>query len=164
MMIFRAIDLAYREGQIDVDFFLTSDDEAISYLAGCNDRTSTLVQRAMYWSWYEEVFAVELPYATSVIGNLAEDSGNRGVIADLICEDLGLEPEDVCVYVGKGKERRRVTIPFISADGEKIFFDDSNGDSAYRFRVFANPELEPAKLNQIGGLAGKIATGNIPIV
>ncbi len=161
MMIFRAIDLAYREGQIGVDFFLAGDDEALTYLTDCNDRTSTLVQRAICWNWYEEVFALELPYATSVIGDLAGDSGNRGAIADFICDELGLEPEDVCVYVGKGKEKRQVTVPFVSADGEKIFFDESNGDSAYRFKVFANPGLEPAELNQISGLAGEIATGNI---
>jgi HD superfamily phosphohydrolase len=164
MMIFRAIDLAYREGRIDKDFFLMNDGDAITYLAGCNEKTSTLIQRAIYWNWYNEIFSVEVPYATSVIGDLAEDSGNRGTIADIICEELGLGLEDVCVYVGKGKEKRRVTVPFVSADGEKIFFDDSDGGSAYRFKVFANPELTPSKLARISNLADKIASGDIPIV
>jgi HD superfamily phosphohydrolase len=164
MMIFRAIDLAYSKGQIDIGFFLMNDEEAITYLAGCNDKTSTLVQRAIYWNWYDEIFSVESPYATSVIGDLARDGGNRGEIANLICKELGLEPEDICVYVGKGKEKRRVTIPFVSASGNDIFFDNSDDEPVYRFKVFANPELASVKLNQIRGLASEIASGDIPIV
>lgn len=164
MMIFRAVDLAYREDQIDADFFLMDDNDAITYLAGCNEKTSALIQRAVYWDWYNEIFSDESPYATSVIGNLAKDSGNRGKIADFICEELGFEPEDICVYVGKGKEKRRVTIPFVSADGEKIFFDDSDDEPAYRFKIFVNPELAPAELKCISSLASEIASGDIPIV
>lgn len=163
-MIFRAIDLAYRKGYIDINFFLMNDDEAITYLASCDERTSTLVQRAIYWNWYEEIFSVESPYANSVIGQLAKDGGNTGEVADSICEELGLELEDVCVYIDKGSEKRRVTVPFVSADGEKMFFDGSNNGSAYRFKVFANPELAPAKLNRVRSLANKIVSGDTPIV
>ena len=163
MMIFRAIDLAYCEDQIDIDFFLMDDNDAIMYLAGCNEGTSALVQRAICWKWYDEIFSVESPYADSIIGNLAKDSGNRGAIADIICGDLELKAEDVCVYVGKGREKRRVTISFVSPDGN-MFFDASNDDPTYRLKVFVNPELAPAKLSQIRGLANEIASGNTPII
>jgi HD superfamily phosphohydrolase len=164
MMIFRAIDLAYREGRIDTDFFLMSDGEAIEYLAGFAGGPSILAQRLICWEWYQEVFSAESSYSASVIGALARDSENRGKIADLICEELGLEPEDICVYAGVGKEKRRITVPFVSANGNEVFLDDSDDAPVYRFKVFASPEIWPEDLKYITNLAGEIASGEMQVV
>lgn len=164
MMIFRAIDLAYRRGLIDVYFFLMNDEDAINYLLESDECSAVLMQRVISWNWYDEVYSIETSFGSSIIGDLAKDSGNRGRIANIICNELKLELEDVCVYVGKGNEKRRVAIPFVSADGDKIYLDETDDRPIYRFKVFVNPDLSAIKIHLVCSLARRIAFGEEVIV
>jgi HD superfamily phosphohydrolase len=165
-MLYRAIYLAYQIGLIDANFFLMNDDEAIDYLSRCGGEISRLLERLISWEWYEEVFSLQFEsHYWSPIMRLANNPMSGLEAADTLCNRAKVEPDDVCVYVGRGRDKKSVTIPFISADPAegkgKFFLAEDNNLPIYRLKVFVNPNLDASKKLEISNLAIEICNGNL---
>lgn len=139
MMLFRALDFARREGEIDRSYFLMTDSEAFTFLATkCNSRTSTLVERANRWIFYPRVYNSRETEVSERLVDYVLDSDNRGKMADEIGEALGIPPEDVCVYMGKDKGFKKIHLPIVG-DGDDQEHQPRN-KLVYMVQVYLNPK------------------------
>lgn len=142
MMLFRALDFASREGEIDKNYFTMTDSEAFHYLLeACNPRTQTLIERAGRWIFYPRVFNYSSSEATSETVKLVMDSSKRGVVADEISEFIKIPPEDICVYMGKNKGFKQIHIPVLSNNKEEKMYEPVNS-LTYMAQVYIHPKWE----------------------
>lgn len=148
MMIHRAVEIAFCESELSLDFFRLNDVEAINYLATrCNLRTKRLVDRARRWDWYDEVVSIETTDPSERFKMLASNWRGRKLVADVICRDYGREPDEVCVLVGRGRDKRKISVPFVSDAGVERF--DSGDDSQiYRLKVWV-PKEAPLNMYEV---------------
>jgi HD superfamily phosphohydrolase len=154
MMLYRAEELAFLKGEIKKDFFLMNDGEAFSYLQKeCNQATQCLIERLIRWQWYREVMRIEVSSQAAYPNLQALASGWRGrnQLAEVIAKECQIAPESVCVYVGKGKDNRVITIPFISYDST-LYDAEGNGDSITRLMVYVPEDIYHAKQERIKGI------------
>jgi HD superfamily phosphohydrolase len=165
-MLYRAVYLAFQAGRIGTDFFLLNDDDAVSYLSCCEGGVSRLLDRLISWEWYEEVFSLQSEsYRRLPITKLTDNPMSGLEMADALCAQAKVEPDDVCVYVGRGRDKKRVTVPFIPADSAEgrggFFLAEDNDLPIYRLKVFVNPNLNASKKREISNLAIEICNGNL---
>lgn len=115
-MIFRALDLAMREGELPISYFLMRDDEAYGYLEEeCNRRTRTLMRRARHFETYEAAYAFSTKYADDALQNILRPPSTRISLADEISAILRREPEDVAVYAGLNRAFKTLRTPVIDS-------------------------------------------------
>lgn len=142
MMVYRAVEIAFTEGKLMKGFFYLDDSQAIDYLLNnCGAAVHGLIERALRWQWYTEIFTFETENPSPNFEKLISDSNWKGrrLLADIICSKINIHPKDACVYIGAGKDRRKITVPF-ELDGK--FHYDENGDKPiYRVRVYIEPNL-----------------------
>ncbi|MEK7561024.1 MAG: HD domain-containing protein [Patescibacteria group bacterium] len=120
-MVYRALEIAFTEGEIGRDFFFLDDAAGLAYLAErCNRRTAYLIRKAIAWEWYEEIVSIATDSPGPGLQCLASHWTGRRRLADLICAGARIAPQHVCVYAGKGKDRRDVTVRFIDAGGNCV--------------------------------------------
>lgn len=140
MMIYRAVELAYTYGDLTRDFFRFDDEGALAYLArDCNDGTQDLIERALRWEWHEEILSIECTEPGEKLRTLASHWSGRRNLAELITKNLKMRDQAVAVYVGVGRDGRRITIPFLKKDGTR-WFDPNDENPIYRVKVFLAPE------------------------
>ena len=143
MVVYRAVEIAFRENELSKDFFFLDDRGGIDYLRNCNAKTASLIERVLRREWYEEVIAyafsnlVELPNAMQAYMTAWD---GRGAFADLLTHKLGIPEEQICVYAGKSRDSKKITLPFVSKDGGRRYKHD-NHFSIYRLKVYIPPEL-----------------------
>lgn len=139
MMLFRALDFAERDGELGRDFFRMTDVEAFLYLSNkCNMRTRTLMERADRWLLYPRAFNLSAAAFSEETVKFILHAENRGMVADEVGTLLGIEPENVCVYMGKDKGFRRVDLPVMVGGVEGEFFP--SGQSAFMVQVYVHPK------------------------
>lgn len=120
MMLSRALEFAYREGELTRGYFFMTDAEAFDYLlTKGNKRTKTLIERVDRWDFYLKVFEFKSAEVSPEAAAYFSDSGNRDGLADEISEELGIPSEDVCVYLGKDKGFKKIHLPIAGDDGDK---------------------------------------------
>lgn len=142
MMISRALHLAFAKDEIPVSFFQLGDAEAITFLQEkCNPQTRKLVIAASQKEWYQEIyeFSTDKP-SVNLYALASSPMEGRAEVADLICKRLVVSPETICVYVGEGRDHRRIKLPFIAKDGSRSY-DNGDHPTIYRLKVYAPPEL-----------------------
>lgn len=141
MMVYRAVEIAFCEGELSLDFFFLNDYEAISYLlTKCNVWTKYLVERARRWDWYEEIVAIETTDPTPRFKELASDWKGRKYLADKLCGHFETEIDKICVYIGKGRDKRKIAVPFVSKTGNTRF-DTGDDSPIYRVKVWVPGEM-----------------------
>jgi len=139
MMLFRALDFARREGEIDRSYFLMTDSEAFSFLATkCNNRTKTLVDRTNRWIFYPRVYNLRETEVSDSLRSYVLDSDNRGRMADEISGVLHIPQEDVCVYMGKDKGFKKIHLPIVGNGDDQEHQPKSK--LAYMVQVYLNPK------------------------
>jgi HD superfamily phosphohydrolase len=140
MMGYRAVDIAFALGEIKEDFFHLNDMQAFEFLQGCNSDTSRIIGLIMAQRWHREIVSVETTIPSPKMKVLAEQWNLRSVIADRICEQCQIPKSAICVYFGKGKDRRRISLPFVGSDGSRRV-DNGDHSPIYRIRVYLDPEF-----------------------
>lgn len=139
MMLFRALDFARREGKINRDYFLMTDSEAFTYLATeCNVRTRALIERVDRWILYPRVYNFRKAEVSGGFVNYVLDPDNRGKIADEIGAELGIPPEDVCVYMGKDKGFKKIHLPIVGSGDDQEH--RPRNKLAYMVQVYLHPK------------------------
>lgn len=147
MMVHRALDLALEKGELAPGFFHLSDGEAIDFLLGCNENSAKLVQKVIGQQRHTEVFCMQTFAPAPRLREFASDFCWRARLSNDICSTFSLPAWAVCVHVSKGKDRRRVELPFVSQCGAESF-DQGDHGPLYRIKVYVDREFE-SKLPQI---------------
>jgi HD superfamily phosphohydrolase len=154
MMIHRALQLAFCEGEINTAFFLLDDRRAVDFLLKeCNPQTRRLVDMAERWRWYETVKNIKLNNPGERIEKMASGWRGRAEFADLIARNFNLPQWMVCAYIGKGKDKRRITIPFLKPNNGTPFFDESDDRPYYRVGIYVFPGIRGGVKSEIGKFA-----------
>ena len=138
-MLYRAVELAFTEDQLHESFFRMDDYQALNFLRTCNTGTRVLVERLLRWQWYEEIFSHEMILPSKQVQAAADHWQGRKQLADAICGRFRIAPEDVCVFITKGRERRHLELPFIY--GAKKRFDQGSSWRIYHVNVYTPSAL-----------------------
>ncbi len=142
MMLYRAVAIAFARGEIQKWFFHLTDNEALEYLGSqCNPNSSRLAKRVAYRVWHKEVFSIETTAPSPRLRKFCEPWDARTIIADHLCKELHLPLRAICAYVGKGKDKRRIELPFVDKHGVRRF-DHDRHDPIYRVKIYIDPEFE----------------------
>lgn len=140
-MLYRAVEIAFYAGELWREFFFLDDTRALDYLLfTCNDKTSSLIKRLLRWDWYKEIIAIETTEPSENLKTSASHFTGRRRLAQRISEIFHIPEEKICVYTGRGKDRRRILIPFITAHG-KLYHDDIDDRPIWRVKVYLAPEM-----------------------
>jgi HD superfamily phosphohydrolase len=138
-MAYRAVDLVFAEQGLPEEFFRFTDSDAFAFLQ-TNENARHLIEAVLAGRRYEEVTSVETIAPEFGMRRLAESTWNaRGKIAKYVASNAGVPPWAVCAYFGKGRDVRKIDIPFVDARG-KEYWDDVEADPIYRLKVFVHPE------------------------
>lgn len=144
MMLQRAVELAYSAGELEKEFFFLDDNAAILYLKMCNKGTTRLVNCALRWEWYDEVLNLDYTDPPEKLKTLSDDWSGRTHIADMLAGKLKIPKEDVCAMVSKGRDFRKITIPFVTSGGYRRF-DTVTDTPIYRIRVYMPQSIQVSK-------------------
>ncbi len=140
MMIFRAMNLAFRQGKIAKDFFYLSDIEALGLLSHCTEESGHIMRHVAKRNWYKMVFSLETTKPPKKLVDGCENVyDSRSTIADQLAQQFAIPPHAICVYVGKGRDIRRINLPFMCVDGS-IIRDEKITDPIYRLKVYIDLE------------------------
>ena len=149
IMLYRAVEIAFCENDIRRAFFFLDDFAALDYLANkCNVYTSRLIERMLRWDWYEEFISVESENPSDKFEKMSTYWYHRKALADGIAKKFGLGPDGVCVFLSKGRDRRKVLLSFVAKDGE-VFPDITDWPPIYRLKVYAAPHLDFSRKKRI---------------
>ena len=134
----RALQFAYEDGELNKEFFFRTDTSAYNYLLqDCNQKTRKLAETAASKNPYTVVTDEVITKPSNELTSLCENSDNREVVADGLAEEFSLPREDVCVYLGKSRNYRRVHLPVINGTNNS----NLNGiQQEWTAQVFVNPE------------------------
>lgn len=140
MMTYRAVDLVFRARKLPEVFFRFTDVEAFDFL-WTNDDARPLIEAVRAGRPYEEVVGIETTVPERGLRLSADRAWNaRGDIAAWMAAQTGIPAWAVCAYCGKGRDARKITVPFVDDDG-KEYWDDLEADPIYRLKVFVHPEF-----------------------
>jgi len=119
-MIFRALDLAYKNDDLNKSFFRLDDYEAINYLkAHANNSTKRLIERTEAWQFYLLSFFQIIENATPSYIRRAKSIETRLKLAKMLTKELDLEPEDICVSISRDKGYKKINIPILNKNNEE---------------------------------------------
>lgn len=150
-MLYRAVELAFTKHQLLESFFRMDDYQALNYLRTCNTRTRTLMDRLFCWHWYEEVFSHKTIMPSEQVKVAASSWKGRRQLTDAICARFPITPEDVCVVITKGREKRSIELPFVY--GTKKRFEKAEAWPIYHVRVYVHPNIRSSLKKEIAFFA-----------
>jgi HD superfamily phosphohydrolase len=153
-MAYRAVDLVFQRGDLPKDFFRFTDDEAFDALR-LNEESRHLIDAVRAGRRYEEIASIETTTPKTDLRHLADSVWNaRSMVAEYIANQTGVPSWAICAYVSKGRDVRKIDIPFVDAHG-KEYRDDVKAEPIYRLKVYAHPEY--ADRVDIRQCAGRLA-------
>lgn len=140
MMTYRALSIAFEEGELHPDYFLYTDTQALRYLSEeCNPRTQALMERAARWQYYPRVYERTDTGIPDTKKHFYLDHSNRLKLSDELARVLKVGREDVSVYVGKDKGYKKVHLPIIGHNGREQH--DPTQKLRWMAQVYVRPEL-----------------------
>ncbi len=139
-MAYRAADLVFQEERsLPSVFFRLNDTEAFEFLE-TNDEAKHLIDCIFARRWYKEVRSIETIVPERSILRFADSEWNaRGMVAGYLAAEAGIPPWAVCAYIGRGRDARRIHLPFINRRGD-TYWDKHKPEPIFRLKVYAHPE------------------------
>lgn len=145
MMVYRAVDIAFSYGEISESFFNLDDTSALEFLGECNQDSAILVKQALAHEWYPEIISIETTEPNQQFKNLAKKHWNaRNMMAEYIREQMKIPRWAICVYLGKGRDNRKIELPFVDDSGLRIFDTDEH-KALYRIKIYVHPDYQKNK-------------------
>lgn len=139
-MLLRALDFAYKEGEIDREFFFLTDSQAFRYLEEkCNRRTNILVRACRLWQFYPRVFKSADLQLKKNTKPLYKDLDARFLFTNRLAKSIGAEPEEVAVFLGYNKGFKKIHIPILGKMGQTYHAPKS--PPTWIAQVFVHPKL-----------------------
>lgn len=114
-MLFRSLQFAFENNEIDEKFFDLTDSQALYTLEHrCNPMTQKLIKDMRSWHFYLPAGEVsEIGEASEIMQTFCTEWKQRQKIADIISDSLSIPRECVTVYAGKDKGFKKIHLPFI---------------------------------------------------
>lgn len=141
-VLIRAMDYAMRANELPYEYFMMTDAQAFEYL---RTKTNSKTQRLLDWAWRMVFFNRAYSYVSMKSNEFFDkaltDVSVRSDIADQIAQELKVDPEKVCVHVGKNKGFKKIHLPIINRYGEKEFRTPLN-ELTYMVQVYVHPDME----------------------
>ncbi len=140
-MVYRALQFAFDQGKLTEEFFRQTDSEALKTLgASCGEEASHLVGNLYAGNRYAAVVSIQTEEPSETLREQAKKPKARRELADVVSAKYNIAPRDVCTYIGQGRDRRKVTLPFVDRTrGTWTTTDDPQ--PIYRVIVFVNPSV-----------------------
>ncbi|MEK7643621.1 MAG: hypothetical protein AAB372_04215, partial [Patescibacteria group bacterium] len=146
MMLYRIVDLTYRAGRLESDFFLLNDADALVWLRERGQKE--LFAMLDSWRWYPEIYRAEIETPSARLITASRDPMLRGTLADLIAEHCNIAPHQVCIYAGEGRDDRVVDLPFLKDDGTVIQTREKKR-KLWRITIYLDPDCAKITPNAI---------------
>ena len=146
MMLWRVLDIAYSNNYLDSAFFFLTDNEAIAKLnkLAC---TAILMSYLSNRHTYPCVYNYTNYSTTILLDNLriqADDHRFRQYHTDRLASELRLDsPQFICMYLGKSREYRKVTVP--CRVDKTLHYDQTKIADVYPIRVYLKPGCDSVK-------------------
>lgn len=140
MMLYRALAIAFERGDILPRFFFLSDEDAIKLLRTLNPMSQKLIDALMSYRFYPEVFTYQTAQPSKRLEEYSREWNARSTLADQVARKFHLDLADVCAYVGRGRDRRKINLPLINPDGLKLL-DTEEHPNIYRVRIYGTRAL-----------------------
>jgi HD superfamily phosphohydrolase len=138
-MLYRALEYAYAEGALDESFFELGESDALYHLRyECGSETKLLVERLLRWRQYPIIYNALPDPEDKRVSALYSDWRLRKSFAEQIADDLGLAPEELCIYAGRSRGEKSITLPFVGVNAERASSLFSDRVGAQRLCVFAH--------------------------
>lgn len=144
IMVYRAVEIAFHRGELKEDFFHLNDVQAMDFLLTCNKDSAYLAQRFLNLQIYPEFVTFKTIRPSSRLKAIAEDRDIRKTLAETICRECAMPQSAACVYIGQGRDKRKIDLPFVGKNGSR-YLDNGNHHSIYRVKVYVDPEFENKK-------------------
>ena len=145
IMVYRAVEIAFHRGQLTEDFFHLNDVQAMDFLLTCNRASMHVAQKFLAQQIYPELIAFKTTRPSLRLKVISEDRDMRKAMAETICKECGLPQSAACVYIGQGRDKRKIDLPFLGRNGSK-YLDNGNYHPIYRVKVYVDPEFENKKM------------------
>lgn len=144
-MLERAVNLLYQtRGGLGESFYLLDDADAFQYLLSSGvPEVERLCDHLLRWKMYENVYELITTNPPARLVKLCEDPLARTKLADRLCEEFELEPDYLCVYVGKGRDGKKIDIPYVLGEGDTGF--TYTPTDVYRIKVFVREDCKNLK-------------------
>lgn len=150
LMMYRAVYLAFRKGELTKDFFFCTDTEGLSYLLRCNADSARLVQSVLDGQVYPTVYQHQTTTPRQAFLERCKQWDFRSTAANFLQEQLGIPAWAIAVHAGAGRDRRQIALPFRQPDGTETY-DKNHSQPIYRLKVFLSPEYQ-SKSNEVQNL------------
>lgn len=144
-MVNRALYMHWRmDGRLPDEFYFMSDKEAaMRLLASPVSETRHLMAKAAKHQWYPILYSKKIEGSVSPrLAAIAADPLGRHTLANRLAKELAVPEHHVCTVVGRGRDRRKITMPFLKPDGEHFCDDDGPSTPVWRVMVWADPRHE----------------------
>ncbi len=135
MMLYRALAIAFERGEILPDFYFLDDEQAIRLLRTLNPMSAKLIEALLGYRLHSEIFTYQTAQPSERLKRYAQNWNARSELADEVASEFHLDPADVCAYIGKGRDRRKINLPLIGTDGRRLL-DTEEHPNIYRVRVY----------------------------
>jgi HD superfamily phosphohydrolase len=143
-MVQRALFLHWKHaGKLPLEFYFLSDKEAslellASPVAEARELMAQAARRAVFVPVVMHKLEGDVPERLRTLSG--DDTLYRHILADRVAAELGIPAHHVCAAVGKSRDRRKITMPFLRPDG--VFYGTDDGPSApvYRASVWVHPD------------------------
>jgi len=145
-MLFRALQFAYEQNELDEKFFDLTDSQALYTLENrCNPQTRNLIKDIRSWHFYCPVGEIkQTGETTEIFKTFCTNWKERQKIADIISDSLDIPRECVTVYAGKDKGFKKIHLPFI---GNKETVEHEPIQKLYwRIKLYLHPKHQERKL------------------
>jgi hypothetical protein len=149
-MLHRALYMHWRvDGRMPDGFYFMSDKEAaMMLLSSPVTETRHLMAKMAKQQWYPILYEQKFEGGVSArMHALAADPLGRHALADRMATELGVQQHHFCTIVECGRDRRRITVPFLKSDGEHVRDDEDPSAPVWRVMVWGDSrheDLRPA--------------------
>jgi HD superfamily phosphohydrolase len=139
VQVARAAHFARVEGVLPKKFFRMTDWDGTQFLLKSKSiRARTLTERAANNQSYERVYLAHFRWPSEEQIRLIEDEPNQQLFADQVASELGIEPENVCLHMGRYKGVKDLSrITMLTANGQPIV--PPNGSTYWFAHAYLHP-------------------------
>lgn len=142
-MLFRAIALAFEDGEIQKDFFSKTDGEALRYLENeCNPAAGSLIKDLKSWRFYRKAFELKVRNPADSFKKEYTGLKGRKAISEFIGSILNIEERKICVTSARLTGTKNIHMPFL--DGNSVLENRKTKPEEYVVKIFVDPS---AKIN-----------------
>lgn len=140
-VLFRALEFAYKEGDLDLSFFSLTESQALYVLENrCNPRTKKLMFDLRNWNFFHRAGEItQINNASTKLKGFCTNWKQRQKVADIVASNLKIAKEDVAIQAGMDKGFKKIHLPFFK-DGKQVEEHQPIQKKSWRMIVYIDPK------------------------